>query len=165
MNVTSFKSDIMGVRLLQLPRSIKSIFLWYLHVSLGSDFGRAWLERQTWGWCLYQRTRDPESESDCVWQEHRLRVNLWVHGSGCSRYSARKQQVNTIRSFRNLSIRLYLYFQIVFHFIARLPGRGGVLTPGFAFANTSLIDRLNSHGVPFKVEVEDLKVEAKDLDE
>lgn len=38
----------------------------------------------------------------------------------------------------------------------RLPGRGGVLTPGFAFANTSLIDRLNSHQVPFKVEVEDM---------
>ena len=38
----------------------------------------------------------------------------------------------------------------------RLPGRGGVLTPGFAFANTSLIDRLNSNQVTFKVEVNDL---------
>ena len=38
----------------------------------------------------------------------------------------------------------------------RLPGRGGVLPPGFAFANTSLIDRLNSNQVTFKVEVNDL---------
>jgi len=41
------------------------------------------------------------------------------------------------------------------YFFSRLPGRGGVLTPGFAFANTTLIERLNAHDVTFKVKVED----------
>ena len=31
----------------------------------------------------------------------------------------------------------------------RLPSVGGVYTPGFAFAETTLVDRLHKHGVTF----------------
>ena len=34
----------------------------------------------------------------------------------------------------------------------KIPGRGGVLTPGYAFANTSMTDRLTENHVPFVVE-------------
>ncbi|MEQ2290266.1 hypothetical protein AMECASPLE_001645 [Ameca splendens] len=34
---------------------------------------------------------------------------------------------------------------------AALPKRGGVYTPGAAFAKTTLIDRLNKHGIQFSV--------------
>jgi short subunit dehydrogenase-like uncharacterized protein len=33
----------------------------------------------------------------------------------------------------------------------KLPGKGGVLTPGFAFQNTTLVQRLNQNGVTFTV--------------
>ena len=38
----------------------------------------------------------------------------------------------------------------------RLPGSGGVVTPGYAFAKTSLVDRLTSAGVPFVASARDL---------
>ena len=38
----------------------------------------------------------------------------------------------------------------------RLPGSGGVITPGYAFAKTSLVDRLTSAGVPFVASARDL---------
>ena len=65
-----------------------------------------------------------------------------------------------IKACRNCNTRKYL-MRLALGLIPdlpmfRLPGRGGVLTPGFAFANTSLIDRLNSNQVTFKVEVNDL---------
>ena len=34
----------------------------------------------------------------------------------------------------------------------RMPGNGGVLTPGYAFKDTSLVLRLNENGVTFEVE-------------
>ena len=37
-----------------------------------------------------------------------------------------------------------------------MPSSGGVLTPGYAFANTSLAKRLTDNGVPFEVTVKDL---------
>jgi short subunit dehydrogenase-like uncharacterized protein len=39
---------------------------------------------------------------------------------------------------------------------SRLPGQGGVLTPGYAFQNTSLVDRLSANDVPFTAEIKDL---------
>ena len=38
----------------------------------------------------------------------------------------------------------------------KIPGNGGVLTPGYAFKDTSLVRRLNDNGVTFDVLVEDL---------
>lgn len=38
----------------------------------------------------------------------------------------------------------------------KLPGQGGVLTPGYAFYNTTLVDRLNQNDVPFVADVKDL---------
>ena len=38
----------------------------------------------------------------------------------------------------------------------KIPGTGGVLTPGYAFKDTSLVRRLNDNGVTFDVLVEDL---------
>ena len=38
----------------------------------------------------------------------------------------------------------------------RLPGSGGVITPGYAFAKTSLVDRLTSAGVPFVASTRDM---------
>ncbi len=38
----------------------------------------------------------------------------------------------------------------------QLPGDGGVLTPGYAFANTSLVERCNKNGVPFVAKVTDI---------
>jgi short subunit dehydrogenase-like uncharacterized protein len=38
----------------------------------------------------------------------------------------------------------------------KLPGKGGVLTPGYAFANTSLVERLNRNEVEFTSQVKDL---------
>ncbi len=35
----------------------------------------------------------------------------------------------------------------------RLPGVGGVYPPGFAFAETTLVDRLNKHDVTFESSV------------
>ena len=41
-------------------------------------------------------------------------------------------------------------------FLTRLPSAGGVYTPGYAFAETSLVERLNSHEVTFETVVKDL---------
>ena len=38
----------------------------------------------------------------------------------------------------------------------KIPGTGGVLTPGYAFKDTSLVRRLNDNGITFDVLVEDL---------
>ena len=38
----------------------------------------------------------------------------------------------------------------------RMPGSGGVMSPGYAFAKTSLVDRLTSADVPFLASVRDL---------
>jgi short subunit dehydrogenase-like uncharacterized protein len=38
----------------------------------------------------------------------------------------------------------------------KIPGSGGVLTPGFAFKDTSLIRRLNENGVTFDVTVNNI---------
>ena len=38
----------------------------------------------------------------------------------------------------------------------KMPKSGGVYTPGYAFANTSLTKRLSENGVPFEVTVKDL---------
>ena len=38
----------------------------------------------------------------------------------------------------------------------RMPKSGGVYTPGYAFANTSLAKRLTENGVPFEATVKDL---------
>ena len=38
----------------------------------------------------------------------------------------------------------------------KMPGTGGVLTPGYAYANTTLVKRLNAHDVTFKHEVQGL---------
>ena len=37
-----------------------------------------------------------------------------------------------------------------------IPGTGGVLTPGFAFANTTIVERLSHKGCTFEVSVKDL---------
>jgi len=39
---------------------------------------------------------------------------------------------------------------------SRLPSAGGVYPPGYAFAETSLAERLTSHGVTFTTEIEDI---------
>lgn len=39
----------------------------------------------------------------------------------------------------------------------RLPGKGGVFPPGYAFRNTSLVKRLNFHEVVFTADVEPIK--------
>lgn len=41
---------------------------------------------------------------------------------------------------------------VILQEIDRLPSAGGVYTPGFAFAETTLVDRLNAHGVTFVTE-------------
>ena len=38
----------------------------------------------------------------------------------------------------------------------KMPRSGGVYTPGYAFANTSLAKRLTENGVPFEVTLKDL---------
>ena len=38
----------------------------------------------------------------------------------------------------------------------KMPKSGGVYTPGYAFANTSLAKKLSENGVPFEVTVKDL---------
>ena len=37
-----------------------------------------------------------------------------------------------------------------------MPGNGGVLTPGYAFSNTTIIKRLNDKGCTFDVEIKDI---------
>ena len=37
-----------------------------------------------------------------------------------------------------------------------IPGKGGVLTPGYAFANTTIVERLCNKGCTFEVIVKDL---------
>ena len=37
-----------------------------------------------------------------------------------------------------------------------LPGNGGVLTPGYAFANTSIVKRLIERGCTFDVSIQDI---------
>ena len=37
-----------------------------------------------------------------------------------------------------------------------MPGEGGVLTPGYAFANTTIVDRLIEKGCTFEVKVKDI---------
>ena len=38
----------------------------------------------------------------------------------------------------------------------KMPGSGGVFTPGYAFKDTTLVKRLNANGVTFEAEVSDL---------
>ena len=38
----------------------------------------------------------------------------------------------------------------------KLPSSGGVWTPGYAFANTSIVERLNNRQVPFQATVTDI---------
>ena len=38
----------------------------------------------------------------------------------------------------------------------RMPENGGVLTPGYAFANTTIVERLNGKGCTFDVHVKDI---------
>ena len=40
--------------------------------------------------------------------------------------------------------------------IESLPGKGGVFTPGYAFANSSIVERLNNKGCTFDVSVKDI---------
>ena len=40
--------------------------------------------------------------------------------------------------------------------IEMMPGNGGVLTPGYAFANTTIVERLSNKGCTFDVSVTDL---------
>jgi len=40
--------------------------------------------------------------------------------------------------------------------IESLPGKGGVFTPGYAFANSSIVERLNNKGCSFDVSVKDI---------
>ena len=40
--------------------------------------------------------------------------------------------------------------------IESMPGNGGVLTPGYAFANTSIVKRLNYKGCTFEVSFKDM---------
>jgi short subunit dehydrogenase-like uncharacterized protein len=37
-----------------------------------------------------------------------------------------------------------------------IPGKGGVFTPGYAFANTTIVERLNDKGCTFDVIVKDM---------
>ena len=37
-----------------------------------------------------------------------------------------------------------------------IPGNGGVITPGYAFANTTIVERLSNKGCTFEVHVKDL---------
>ena len=39
----------------------------------------------------------------------------------------------------------------------KIPGSGGVLTPGFAFKDTTIVERLHENGVTFNVQVNKLK--------
>ena len=39
-----------------------------------------------------------------------------------------------------------------------MPGSGGVFSPGFAFKDTTLVERLHENGVTFDVQVEKLKL-------
>jgi len=42
---------------------------------------------------------------------------------------------------------------VILQELSSLPSAGGVYTPGFAFAETTLVDRLNKHDVTFKSQV------------
>ena len=38
-----------------------------------------------------------------------------------------------------------------------MPGKGGVLTPGYAFANTTIVNRLSNKGCTFDTSIKDFQ--------
>ena len=63
---------------------------------------------------------------------YRIRSNLWVHGTIGACYLARDSKVETA---------LVTTYHLLLPFSLRLPSAGGVYSPGYAFADTTLVAR------------------------
>ena len=75
---------------------------------------------------------------------YRIRSNLWVHGPIGACYPARDSKVETSSNFYSLSNSaqaLVTSYHFILLLSLRLPSAGGVYSPGYAFAETTLVSR------------------------
>ena len=78
---------------------------------------------------------------------YRIRSNLWVHGPIGACYLARDCKVETsikFYSFSNPAQALVTIYHFIRLLSLRLPSAGGVYSPGYAFADTTLVSRFES---------------------